>query len=65
MKKIRNGSFINLRYFCIIFVIAFGLLAFVGCGGDGDDAVVSVPIPEPGVIDNSPFWGDYAISLQT
>jgi len=29
MKKNGNGDFINLRYLCIIFVIAFGLLAFV------------------------------------
>jgi hypothetical protein len=40
MKRMRNGSFINLRYFCIIFVIAFGLIVFVACGGGGDDEVV-------------------------
>jgi hypothetical protein len=58
MKKIRNGAFINLRYFCIIFVIAFGLITLIGCSSS-DDAVA------PAVVDNSPFWGDYAISLTT
>lgn len=35
MKKMRNGFFINLRYICIILAIAFGLIAFVDCGGGG------------------------------
>jgi hypothetical protein len=56
MKKIRNGYFINLRYFSIIFVIAFGLITIIGCSSS-DDAV------PPDVVDNSPFWGDFAISM--
>ncbi|MCW9098515.1 MAG: hypothetical protein OQJ93_14110, partial [Ignavibacteriaceae bacterium] len=63
MKKTRYAAFIYLRYFSIIFVIAFGLIAFVGCGGGGDDAVA--PVPNPGVIDNSPFWGEFAVSMTT
>ncbi len=59
MKKIRNGSFIKLRYFSIIFVIAFGLMTVIGCSSS-DDAVAPVV---PDVIDNSPFWGDYALSM--
>jgi hypothetical protein len=55
MKKIRNGSFINLGYFSIIFVIAFGLITFVGCSGGGDDAVA--PQPQPGTcVDVSGTW---------
>ena len=65
MKKIRNGSFIKLRYFSIIFVIAFGLITVLGCSSS-DDAVPPVPpVPPvvPDVVDNSPFWGDFAISM--
>ena len=40
MKKIRNEAFVNLRYFCIIFVIAYVLIAFAAWGGGGDDGVV-------------------------
>ncbi len=43
MKKVRNGFIKNLRYFCLLMVIGFGLIAIVGSnggsdsgGGDGD-----------------------------
>jgi hypothetical protein len=58
MKKIRNGSFINLRYFCIIFVIAFGLIAFVACGGGGDDGAAP-PVPPP-VPPTQPHPGEWS-----
>jgi len=46
MKKIKKDTFINLRYFCIIFIIVFGLIAFVACGGGGGDGG-SPPQPQP------------------
>jgi hypothetical protein len=61
MKKIRNEYITNLRYFFFIFIFTFGLIAFVGCGGGGDDAVA--PVPSSGVIDNSSFYGDYTLSM--
>ncbi len=33
MKKVRNRLINNLRYFCIIVVIAFGLIAIIASGG--------------------------------
>lgn len=48
MKKIRNRTLINFRYFFIIFVIAFGLMVLVACGGGGDDGVApTVPSTQP------------------
>ena len=35
MKKVRNGLINNLRYICLIVVIAFGLIGIVGSGGGG------------------------------
>ena len=35
MKKIRNGLINNLRYLCLIVVIAFGLMVIVATGGGG------------------------------
>jgi hypothetical protein len=36
MKRVRNGFIKNLRYVCLIGVIAFGLITIVGSnGGDG------------------------------
>ena len=32
MKKLRNGFINNLRYFCLIVVIALGLMSIVGTG---------------------------------
>jgi len=43
-----------LRYLCICCVIVIGFASIIGTGGGGDDGGV--------VIDNSPFWGDYAQS---
>jgi len=67
MRKIRNGSFINLRYFCIIFVIAFGLITFIGCSSSDDPVPPVAPVvPDvPDVVDNSSFWGDYTFSVTT
>ena len=61
MKKRRNGYFANLWYFFFIFTLTFGLITFVACGGGGggDDGAN----PQPGAIDNSPFYGDYTISM--
>jgi len=36
MKKVRNGFIKNLRYFCLLVVIVFGLIAIVGSNGGGD-----------------------------
>ncbi len=35
MKKVRNGLIKNLHYFCLIGVIALGLMTIVGTGGGG------------------------------
>jgi hypothetical protein len=35
MKKVRNGLINNLRYLCLIGVIALGLMTIVGTGGGG------------------------------
>ncbi len=37
MKKIRNGFIKNLRYFCLLVVIVFGLITIVGTNGGGDE----------------------------
>ena len=47
MRKIRNGSFINLRYFSIILVIAFGLITVIGCSSSDDGVVPPPPSPTP------------------
>ncbi len=36
MKKVRNGFIKNLRYFCLLVVIVFGLIAIVGSNGGGN-----------------------------
>lgn len=36
MKKVRNEFIVIFRYFCLIIVIALGLIAIVGSGGGGD-----------------------------
>lgn len=45
MKKVRNGFTKNLRYFCLLMVIVFGLIAIVGSsgGGDGDGDSIQSP----------------------
>jgi hypothetical protein len=37
MKKVRNGFIKNLRYFCLLVVIVFGLITIVGTNGGGDE----------------------------
>jgi hypothetical protein len=54
-KQISMISLI-LRYLCILFIIAFGVISIVDCGGGGGD-------DGGGSIDNSPFYGDYTLSM--
>ena len=35
MKKVKNELINNLRYICLIVVVAFGLIGIVGSGGGG------------------------------
>ena len=35
MKKVRNGFIKNLRYLCLICILALGLMTIVGTGGGG------------------------------
>ena len=42
--KMKNNILKILRYFCLLFVIAFGLIAIIGSGGgggDGDDSTTA------------------------
>lgn len=63
MKKIRNRLINNLRYFCIIVVIALGLITIIASGGGGgggsDDsgtqAWVRIDEPEDGSSTGSDF----------
>jgi hypothetical protein len=42
MKNLMNGFIKNLRYVCLIGVIAFGLISIVGSNGSGDGGAVDV-----------------------
>lgn len=44
MKKARNGFVKNLRYLCLIGVVALGLMTVVGTGGNDDDSAPSVKV---------------------
>jgi TolB protein len=66
MKKSRKGFIKNLHYFCLICVIALGLMTIVGTGGgDSDDengygggrndGATQISLPTPGSLQN-PAW---------
>jgi len=41
MKKARNSFINNLRYLCVMSVIAFGFITIVGTGDGGDGGAIS------------------------
>jgi hypothetical protein len=47
MKKSRKGFIKNLHYFCLICVIALGLMTIVGTGGGGGSDPPPIPPPLP------------------
>jgi hypothetical protein len=62
MKKLSSGFIKNLRYFCLIGVITFGLITIIGTGGgngDGDSDLVTefdVPIADITVDGDRDDW---------
>ena len=55
MKKVRNELINNLRYLCLIVVIAFGLIGIVGSGGGGGGSAGTAPTIDNVVLTDGNF----------